>query len=374
MSEQKQITVAKPFLPPLEDYIELVSSIWKGGQLTNDGPLHKLLETQLAQYLNVEHVSLFCNGTIALIAALRQFDFKDGEVITTPFSFAATAHAIEWSGLTPVFVDIDERSFNLDPSKIEGAITERTRAILPVHVFGNSCDTDSLEGICTTHGLKLVFDAAHSFGANCHCGQLLNRGDCSILSFHSTKVFHTVEGGMVVSKSEAAKKHLDLIRNFGIVDETTINAVGLNGKMNEFEAAMGLAILPHMQDQISHRACVDRVYRDGLGELPGIVLPDFAGCITRNYSYFPILVGDEAKLTRDQLYERLALDKIKCRRYFYPLLSNITAYKNNPGAEKSNLPIANRISEQVLCLPISGTLQIDDVRRICTKLQQLLCH
>ena len=371
-NEDYKITVAKPFLPPIGEYVKLVEQIWSSGQLTNQGPLHNLLETELSLFLGAEHVSLFCNGTIALIAALQQYGFDDGEVITTPFSFAATAHAIKWAGLRPVFVDIEKESLNLDPTLVEAAITKNTRAILPVHVFGNACAVDELELISSRSGLKLLYDAAHAFGANCHCGDLMKKGDCSVLSFHSTKVFHTVEGGLVISSSADAKKRIDLLRNFGIVDERTIVGTGLNGKMTEFEAAMGLAQLPYLRDQVSHRELVDREYRIGLRDVVGIEIPSFANTAKRNFSYFPILLKESSSVGRDELHDRLSYQNIKTRPYFYPLLSNIPAYMGLSGANKENLPVANQIAEEVLCLPISATLEIEDVRRICREIAIIL--
>lgn len=370
--EDYQITVAKPFLPPIDEYVKLVEQIWNSGQLTNQGPLHNLLENELSLLLGAEHVSLFCNGTIALIAALQQYGFDDGEVITTPFSFAATAHAIKWAGLRPVFVDIERDSLNLDPTLVEAAINKNTKAILPVHVFGNACAVDELEQISAKFGLKLIFDAAHAFGANCHCGDLMKKGDCSVLSFHSTKVFHTIEGGLVVSSSAGAKKQIDLLRNFGIVDERTIIGTGLNGKMNEFEAAMGLAQLPYLREQISHRELVDREYRIGLKDVIGIEIPSFINSAKRNFAYFPILLNEFSNVGRDELHDRLSYQNIKTRPYFYPLLSNLPAYTECSGANKGNLPVANQVANEVLCLPISATLAIEDVRQICREVATIL--
>ena len=359
----KPIYVTKPFLPPLEDFIPYLERIWESGVLTNNGPFHQQLEQALCDYLGIKHISLFCNGTIALVTALKALRIR-GEVITTPYSFVATAHALRWNNITPVFVDIDPVSMNLDPARIESAITPETTAILPVHCYGNPCDVDAIDEIAANYNLKVIYDAAHAFGVNCHCGSVLNHGDLSVLSFHATKVFNTFEGGAIVCPDERTKRQIDHLKNFGFANETTVVATGINGKMNELQAAMGLLQLKNIDSAIKSRAGIARQYRQSLADIPGITCVADAGQIRANYSYFPILVGKEYPLSRDELYDRLKAQKIYGRRYFYPLITDFPMYRGLSTAAVGNLPVAQAHADQVICLPIYPDLEKSDQRRI----------
>jgi dTDP-4-amino-4,6-dideoxygalactose transaminase len=357
------IKVTQPFLPPLEEFIPYLEEIWDNKVLTNNGPFHKKLEEALCQYLEVPHISLFNNATIALIVALKALDIK-GEVITTPYSFVATAHALMWNDIRPVFVDIDPVTLNLNPNLIEAAITPATTAIMPVHVYGRPCDVDAIEAIAARHGLKVIYDAAHAFGVRCHCGSLMNHGDLSVLSFHATKVFNTFEGGAIISRDAETKRHIDRLKNFGFENEITVSEVGINGKMSEFNAALGLLQLKYVEEAIESRKAIDTLYREGLKNVHGIrcMLP--LAEEKSNYAYFPIFVGAEYPLTRDALYERLRNEGIYGRRYFYPLISNFGMYRNLPSANPEHLKVANRIAEQVICLPIYPALDAAEVEHI----------
>ena len=363
MSEHRPIYVTKPSLPPLEDFIPYLEKIWETGVLTNNGPFHQQLEEALCRYLGVEYISLFSNGTIALVTALKALRIQ-GEVITTPFSFVATAHALRWNNITPVFVDIDPNTMNLDPKKIEAAITPETTAILPVHCYGTPCDVDAIDEIAANYNLKVIYDAAHAFGVNCHCGSVLNHGDLSVLSFHATKVFNTFEGGAIVSPDERTKRHIDHLKNFGFVNETTVVATGINGKMNELQAAMGLLQLEGIDAAIERRAHIARRYRERLIEITGITFLADAGQTRANYSYFPILVEPEYPLTRDRLYESLKQAGIYGRRYFYPLITSFPMYRGMRSARSENLSNATDVAEKVICLPIYPDLQEHEQDRI----------
>lgn len=355
--------VTQPFLPPLEELQPYLEQIWRNRQLTNRGPFHEELERALCDYLGVECISLFANGTLALIAGLQALDIS-GEVITTPYSFVATAHSLLWNRNQPVFVDIDADTQNIDPSKIEAAITENTSAILPVHVYGRPCDTSRIQSIADTNGLKTIYDGAHAFGVQDGGGSILRHGDLSILSFHATKVFTTFEGGAVVSPNKETKRKVDFLKNFGIADEVTVVAPGINGKMNEFQAALGLLQLKYIDTAIKQRADVDQSYRDRLNGVPGIscLLPSSA--TRHNYSYFPILVESDYSLSRDDLYERLKDKNIMARRYFYPLISDFPMYRDAPGANRSSLPRAAEIAEKVLCLPIYPGIEMQSLEKV----------
>lgn len=357
------IFVTQPSLPPLEGMTPYLEKIWNNKILSNGGPLHIELEQALCDYLNVSHISLFSNGTIALITALKAMNIK-GEVITTPFSFAATANALIWNNLKPVFVDIDPVTLNLDPEKIEAAITQETTAILPVHVYGYPCDVDHINAIAKKHKLKVIYDAAHAFGMHCHCGSVLNHGDLSVLSFHATKVFNTFEGGAIVSSNEKTKCYIDQLKNFGFENELELNAIGINGKMNEFSAALGLLQLQHIDQQIKKREAIDAAYRDGLKSIPGIRCHSPIAIIKSNYSYFPIFVEESYSLSRDELYEALKTKGINCRRYFYPLITEFNAYSSFQPSGGYKLPVASQISEQVLCLPIYSDLELSSIKSI----------
>jgi len=355
--------VTRPFLPPLEEFLPYLEKIWESRWLTNAGPFHEQLETALAEYLGVKHLALFTNGTIALVTALQALRIT-GEVITTPYSFVATAHSLLWNDIKPVFVDIDPGTFNLDPARIEAAITPQTTAILPVHCYGTPCDVTALQKLADVYGLKIIYDAAHAFGVSSEGTSVLRYGDLSVLSFHATKVFHTFEGGAIICPDAKTKQRIDYLKNFGFADEVTIVAAGINGKMNEIQAAMGLAQLGHMDTLIAQRRRVDELYRQELADVPGIgLLPRPKGA-TANYSYFPIFVGPEFPLGRDALYDRMRTQDIFVRRYFYPLISDMPMYRGLPSASPSNLPNARRAADQVLCLPIYPDLPDADVRRV----------
>lgn len=368
---QNKIHVTQPYLPPLEEFLPYVEEIWNSGYLTNGGPLHQRLEKALAGYLGVEHLALFNNGTIALITALQALELK-GEVITTPFSFVATTNALIWNKNTPVFVDIDPVTANLDPARIEAAITERTSAILPVHCYGNPCDMDAIRDIAERHGLKVVYDAAHAFGVHDAAGSVLARGDLSTLSLHATKVFNTFEGGAIICRDAAMKAHIDELKNFGIVDETTIKVAGSNGKMSEIHAAMGLAQLPHIDACIARRGEIDAAYRAALADIPGLdPLPKLHQTVS-NHAYFPILVNDAYPLDRDGIYDHLRAANILTRRYFYPLLSDLPMYAGLASADPANLPVARDMARRVLCLPIFPAMGDDDIARILDTLRSPL--
>jgi dTDP-4-amino-4,6-dideoxygalactose transaminase len=347
----KPIYVTRPYLPPLAELTPYLESIWENRQLTNDGPFHHQFEQALSGYLGVEHVSLFANGTLALVTALQALRVT-GEVITTPYSFVATAHSLLWNGIRPVFVDIDAETLNLDPEKIEAAITPQTTAILPVHVYGRPSDTARIQSIADTYGLKVIYDAAHAFAVEDDGGSVLRHGDLSILSFHATKVFTTFEGGAIVSPDAKTKQRIDYLKNFGFANEVTVVAPGINGKMNELQAAVGLLQLKHIDAQLRLRADMDRRYRELLADVRGIECLPLPELKRYNHSYFPILVGAEFPLSRDELYERLKEDGIFGRRYFYPLISEFPMYRSLPSARKENLPVATEISSRILCLPI----------------------
>ena len=358
------IPVTKPFLPPLEEIKPYLEEIWERKILSNNGPLHIQLEEALAQHLGVQHLSLFCNATIALITAQQALGVS-GEVITTPYSFVATSHSLQWMRNQPVFVDIDPVSLTIDPKKIEAAVTENTVAIMPLHCYGNTCDTDEIREIAQQRSLKLIYDACHSFGVEDNGGSVLRHGDISVVSFHATKVFNTFEGGLLIAPDAETKKKVDHLKNFGFVDETVVTEAGINGKMSEFNAAVGLAQLKHMPSIIDQRAELDGLYRELLNPVEGI------RCLTpvrqrkRNYAYFPIFVGDEYGLDRETLYSKLKDNGIFGRRYFYPLISEFEMYKSIPSSNPANLPIATQASRRVICLPLFPDLEKKHVERIC---------
>ncbi len=360
---RETIYVTRPALPPLEEFIPYLEQIWENRILTNGGPFHQKLEAALGEYLGVPFVSLFNNGTNALITALQALELT-GEVITTPFTFVATTHAIVWNGLAPVFVDIDSQTLNLDPKRIEAAITPKTSAILPVHCYGNPCDVDAIEEIAQRHHLKVIYDAAHAFEVKSHCGSLLNHGDLSVLSFHATKVFNTFEGGAIVCRDAEMKRRIDCLKNFGFENEVTISSVGTNGKMSEFNAALGLLQLKYVDQSIAARRDIDQFYRERLRAISGITCVNNVGQQSANYSYFPIIVGDGFPLSRDELYQRLRSEGIYARRYFYPLISNLERYRSIDSADSKHLKTANDVANRVVCLPIYDGLNRTDVERI----------
>lgn len=360
--------VTKPFLPPLAEFVPYLETIWKSGQLTNNGAFHTELELELARYLGVSHISLFNNGTIALLAALKLFELS-GEVITTPYTFVATTHALRWNGITPVFGDIDPSTFNLDPLSVERLITERTTAIMPVHVYGGACDVDAFQALADRYGLKLIYDAAHAFGVR-HGGQsVLNYGHASALSFHATKVFHTFEGGALVLNSAEDKARIDQLKNFGFVSETQVDAIGINGKLNEVQAAMGLLHLRYIDEAIAARRHVGQMYCARLSDVSGINLPDICWN-SQNYSYFPIIVNDDYSVSRDGLYDALCDQGIMARRYFYPLVTDFEVYQDCM-PESSRFPVAADVSARVLCLPIYPEMTEGDVERVVSTIVKL---
>lgn len=354
------VYVTQPTMPPLEEYTELLAEIWEKKWLTNDGAFHKELEAKIAAYLGVENLSLFCNGTIALMVALQMLRLNGGEVITTPFTFAATTHVLYWNRIQPVFCDIDPRTYNLDPNRIEGQITPNTRAIMPVHVYGTPCDVDAIQEIADRHGLPVIYDAAHTFGARFRGLPVCAYGDAAILSFHATKLYSTGEGGALIAKTQTQKERVNFLKNFGFADEEVIIGPGINGKMNEFQAAFGLLGLKRIGNEIERRREIDRRYREGLGGVAGITLLEETPDTERNYAYFPVLIDeDEFGMSRDALYNRLKEYNVFTRKYFSPLCSSYPCYASLPSAQPGNLPVAERIAGQVLCLPIYGTLDTE---------------
>jgi dTDP-4-amino-4,6-dideoxygalactose transaminase len=349
------VPVTQPFLPPLDEFIPYLEKIWQSKQVTNGGTFHSDLEQALCEHLGVEHLSLFANGTLALITALQAMRVS-GEVITTPFSFVATTHALHWNGIKPVFVDIDPVTMNLDPDKIEAAITPRTTAILPVHVYGNPCDVEAIERIASKHSLRVLYDAAHAFGVRKNGQSVLRFGDMSVLSFHGTKIFNTFEGGAIVCRDAKTKHHIDHLKNFGFVDEVTVVKPGINAKMNEVQAAFGLLQLKCMDQIAESRARIAERYRAALGGIDGLILHDVSEGSTRNHSYFPVRVTERFPVTREELYEQLRERNVGVRRYFYPLISEFPSYRGLASAVPDNLPIATQVSRQVLCLPIYPAL------------------
>jgi len=360
----KPITVTQPCLPPLEEFIPYLKQIWDNKWLTNNGILHQQLEKELAEYLGVKYISLFSNGTLALITALQALNIQ-GEVITTPFSFVATTHSLWWNNVNPVFVDIEPEYLNLDPAKIEAAITDKTSAIMPVHVYGNPCNIDEIQNIADRHGLKVIYDAAHAFGVKINGNSILNYGDLSVLSFHATKVYSTIEGGAIICHTEAMKHHIDNLKNFGFRGETVVEEPGINAKLNEVQAAYGLLQLKYIDEFIARRKEITQLYQSLLKDVSGIrFLPDMEN-VTHSYSYFPILIDEKNYgISRDALYEKLKENNIFSRRYFYPLITNFKPYKELPSATSENLPVANKVALEVLCMPIYVELIEEDIKRI----------
>ena len=357
------IFVTRPRMPPLDEFLPYLERIWESAWLTNGGPFHEELESTLAEYLGVEHLSLFANGTLALVTALQTLRIT-GEVITTPYSFVATAHSLLWNGLTPVFVDVEPGTCNLDPEKIEQAITPRTTAILPVHCYGTPCGVDAIGRIADNYGLKVIYDGAHAFGVEEDGRSILLQGDLTMLSFHATKVFTTFEGGALVCPDAKTKQRVDYLKNFGHSGEVTVVAPGINGKMTEIQAAFGLVQLRHLDEAIAARCAIDARYRERLGNVPGIaMLPQAAGT-KPNYAYFPIFVGRDYQLSREELHARLRQQGIIARRYFYPLIAEFPMYRGLPSAAIDKLPVATDLSRTVLCLPIYPDLDLADVDRI----------
>ena len=375
MNPDKLLTVTSPLLPPLEEYIPYLQEIWGRKWITNNGHFHQELETALAEYLGVEYISLFTNGTLPLITALQALGLNEGEVITTPYSFVATTHAIWWNKLTPVFVDIDPVTGCIDPDKIEAAITEKTVAIMPVHVYGTPCEVECIQQIADKYNLKVIYDAAHAFGVSKDGQSILKAGDISTLSFHATKTYNTVEGGALVCNSAEMKQQIDYLKNFGFEDETVVVGPGINSKMDEIRAAYGLLNLKHVDAAIAARKEVAKQYVEALKDLKGInlyqpIVESFASNLSPltsklNYSYFPIFVNAaEYGITRDELYEKMKANNVLSRRYFYPLISTFTPYNTYPSAKAENLPIATKWADTVICLPMHHALSEEDVQRV----------
>jgi dTDP-4-amino-4,6-dideoxygalactose transaminase len=363
----RPVYVTQPTLPPLEDFIPYLQQIWDSKILTNGGPFHQQLEQALCDYLGVKHISLFANGTVALVTALQALRIT-GEVITTPYSFVATAHSLLWNGIKPVFVDIHPTTLNLDPDRIEAAITPQTTAIMPVHCYGRTCDVDRIQKIADTYGLKVIYDAAHAFGVQIDSGSVLNHGDLSVLSFHATKVFNTFEGGAIVCQDAKTKLRVDHLKNFGFVDEVTVVAPGINGKMSEINAAFGLLQLKGIDQALGKRKAIDARYRERLAGLVTIQYLQDVEDKVANYAYFPILVQPSHPLSRDALCQKLRENGIYARRYFYPLITDFPMYRGLPSAAPSNLPVARRAADQVICLPIYPALESTDQERVIASL------
>lgn len=360
----EQITVTSPLLPPLEEFIPYLQQIWDSKWITNNGQFHRLLEKALCEYLNVQYISVFTNGTLPLITALQALRIT-GEVITTPFSFVATTHSLWWNGIKPVFVDVDPVTGCLDPDKIEAAITPKTTAIMPVHVYGNPCNTKRIKEIADKYGLKVIYDAAHAFGVKVNGKSILEEGDISTLSFHATKTYTTIEGGALICHDEVSKKRIDYLKNFGFAGETEVVAPGINSKMDEVRAAFGLLNLKYVDDAITRRKTVAQAYRMALHNVHGVrILDDIKG-VDHNYSYFPIFINkEEFGMSRDELYFKMKEQNILARRYFYPLISNFATYRGLSSATPDNLPIATQMAEEVICLPMHHLLTQADVEQI----------
>lgn len=368
MSE-KPIFVTQPHLPELAEFIPYLEQIWENKILTNGGPFHQQLEAELCRYLGVEHISLFSNGTLALLTALQSLRIT-GEVITTPYSFVATSHSLLWNGIKPVFVDVDPKTLNLDPKKIEEAITPHTTAIMPVHCYGQPCDVEAIQRIADNYNLKVIYDAAHAFGVRQNGTSILTHGDLSVLSFHATKVFNTFEGGAIICPDAKTKTRIDRLKNFGFVDETTVVAPGINGKMSEINAAFGLLQLKSVAAAVEARGTIAKEYTRQLKEIDGISCLHKGGEEWANYSYFPVLVEPGYPLTRDELYLTLREHGIHARRYFYPLISEFPMYRGMPSAEPGRLPVATTAARQILCLPIYPNLGAEAQQRVINVLRE----
>ncbi len=361
---EKQITVTSPLLPDLEEFNALLKEIWDSKWVTNNGSFHKQLEKELAEYLKVPYISLFTNGTLPLLTALQALHVT-GEVITTPYSFVATTHSIWWNGCKPVFVDIDPATGNIDPDAIEAAITNKTTAIMPVHVYGKPCDTKRIQEIADKYGLKVIYDAAHAFGVEVDGESILNAGDMSTLSFHATKVYNTLEGGALVMHDAETKKRIDYLKNFGFAGETEVVAPGINSKVDEVRAAYGLLNLRQVDAAIEARHQVAIKYREALRPVEGITFMDDMPGVRHNYSYFPLFVDAEKYgMTRDELYEKMKNHNVLGRRYFYPLISTFSTYRGLPSAAPENLPKAHKMADSVICLPMHHELSAEDIDRI----------
>ena len=359
-----QITVTSPLLPDLDEFHELLKDIWEKRWVTNNGEYHQRLEQALAEYLKVPYISLFTNGTLPLLTALQALRIT-GEVITTPYSFVATTHSIWWNGCRPVFVDIEEETCGIDPEKIEAAITPRTTAIMPVHCYGKPVKMKRIQEIADKYGLRVIYDAAHAFGVEVNGESVLNAGDMSTLSFHATKVYNTLEGGALVMHDEQTKKRIDYLKNFGFVGETEVVAPGINSKVDEVRAAYGLLNLKQVDQAIAARQQVAVKYREALRNVPGIRFFDDMPGVRHNYSYFPIFINaEEYGMTRDEFYFKMKAANVFGRRYFYPLISTFSTYRGLPSAVPENLPVAKKIANEVICLPMHHALTDEDIERV----------
>lgn len=361
--------VTKPFLPPLEEFMPYLDQIWESRILSNGGEFHQLFEKRLCQSLGVNHISLLNNGTMALLLALKSLEIENADVITTPYSFVATSNSLLWTNNTPVFADIEKNSPNIDPVKIEPLITEKTKAILAVHCYGFPCRTHSLQKLASRYGLKIIYDAAHAFGVNTKTGSLLNEGDLSILSFHATKVFNTFEGGAIVCHNSELKSKIDRLKNFGYMDELHIAESGINAKMNEVSAAMGLLQLQYFDSVLQKRSIIDKFYRKNLDSVTGITCLENPLAHRSNFAYFPILVEDSFSMSRDLLHEKLKSHGVYARRYFFPLISDFIPYRHLPSAQKDHLPYATKMAQKVLCLPIFPEMPLETAQIIVDTIQ-----
>lgn len=369
MAENRPIYVTQPALPPLDEFTEYLQQIWDNKIITNNGPFHRRFEKELAEYLGVKYISLFTNGTLALITALQALRIS-GEVITSPYSFVATTHSLWWNKIKPVFVDVEPDFCNLDINKIESAITPQTTALMPIHVYGNPCNVDAIQQIAEAYNLKVIYDAAHAFGVGYNGNSILNYGDLSVLSFHATKIFNTFEGGAIICHDEKTKRHIDDLKNFGFRGETTVVAPGINAKMNEVQAAMGLLQLKYVDENIEKRKQITHAYKERLRDIPGVGFLDEMPGVKHCYSYFPVFFDKEIYgMSRDCIYQKLKVKGINGRRYFYPLISDFPTYRGLASAKKSNLPVAGRLTDQVICLPLYPDLKIDAIDKICNVIE-----
>jgi dTDP-4-amino-4,6-dideoxygalactose transaminase len=366
------VYVTRPLLPPLAEYAGRLEAVWDAKWLTNNGAQHQALEQALAEYLHAPHLSLFANGTLALLAACRVFALE-GEAITTAFTFPATPHALVWAGLEPVFVDIDPRTMTIDPAQVEAAITPRTSALVGVHVYGIPCDVEALAAIAARHRLKLIYDAAHAFGTVVDGIPLCAFGDATMLSFHATKLFHTAEGGALIVRDAPTKGRVDLARNFGIRGEAEVELAGINAKMSELAAALGLAVMPHLATERACRAAIAAIYDAALAQIPGITALRPPAAATDSLQYYVVRIdASRAGCSRDQLYDRLKRFNVFTRKYFFPLASDYACYRELPSAAADRLPVARRVAAEVLCLPLYGALTPADAARICAMIGHCL--
>lgn len=367
----KPFYITQPLLPDIDQFNEMIKVIWESKQLSNNGNMAIQLEKELSNFLGSDYLSVFSNGTVALQLACKVLRLS-GEVITTPFTFAATVHSLAWNNIKPVFCDIEEDTFNINPDLIESLITQDTTAIMPVHVFGTPCNVEKIQRIADKHGLKVLYDAAHAFGVEVNGKPISSFGDISMFSFHATKIYHTIEGGALTFKDSHAKERADSLKNFGIQGIDNITEPGTNGKLNEVQAAVGILLLKAVEDEIAGRKEITNLYRKLLENIPGIILSKEIEGVKYNYPYFVIRVEkNKYGLSRDELYEELKKYNVISRKYFYPLCSNFQCYKDLPSASESRLPVANKIADMVLALPLHGRMLASDVENICSIIQSI---